>query len=419
MIRLNTSISNKIYQSNNGQLAIGLAFIFMAFLALFSMIFQSSLLVREKIKLQQSVDYAALTGAQIQRAALDKIHDINSSILTDYYTTLALLNLPDCAILLAAGTSPYTVTNTAFNITQDPTALTDCSTACNAFEKYKHNKIIDSYNFIRQKKAEQIMNIIANTNGLTHEHVVNQIIHPNNLPQRLRYQVQQKLGKNPDMNTIKSSLKEGFLHQHLRITSTGDMNLPLFIPSSVNPQNDTAVFQFSKYTLNTVRNTGYTDFCTGPVFNGIDIKPTKTVIGRHPGLNESWPSHYAVMAMYNPPNSSVEGKFNLKVKNPNNDENTVTSDHNSINLMPNFESQSPRRWPMLVASLAKPFGGKFPKAALQSMPHGNAGKKFEGSKLIGFADYQNELEGHTPIIPLLEEISDKFGIEMNWSDILH
>ncbi|MCI5073191.1 hypothetical protein MRY82_09670 [bacterium] len=393
----------------------------MAFLALFSMVFQSSMLVREKIKLQQSVDYAALTGAQIQRAALDKIHEINSTILESFYATQAALIPSPCLMLQAmTSSSPTAMSSSAFAITNDPTAIGSCSGACQAFDKFVRKQIIRGYETYRSSHVSNIIDIIENTNGLTHEHVVSQIIHTPNLPQRLRHQVQKTLGQNPTLENLKTAYDNGLLSEHLRITSTGDLDLPLFIPSSLNPANDMTSFAYPRYT-STLVTTGFKSFCGPPVPSGPMTSPTQTIVGRHPASDKSWPSHFAVMAMYNPPSSSVEGKFNLKVKNPNaaNEENVSLAGGEDIDLLPTFDSQSPRRWPMLVASLAKPFGGKFPRAPLQALPHGNPGERFEGAKLIGFADYQQQLEGHTPIIPLLQEISDKYGITVEWDEIWH
>lgn len=404
--------------NNHGQLAIGLAFIFMAFLALFSMVFQSSMLVREKIKLQQSVDYAALTGAQIQRAALDKIHALNEDILEKFYVTQSAL-IPSSFIFFS-GSNPVSTSALVFSITNDATANSGCGGAAQALDKFVRKQIIRAYQTYRSQRVEQIMDIINNTNGLTHELVINQIIHTPNLPQRLRHQVIKSMGQNPNIASLQASYDNGFIHDHLRITSTGDMELPLFIPSSLNPANDMTAFTYPTYSSQEI-TVAYVQVCSFPFLSGIDVSPTQTIIGRHPASDKSWPSHFAVLAMYDPPSSGVEGKFNLKVRNPNaaDEGNVSLAGGEDLDLMPKFGSQSPRRWPMLVASLAKPFGGKFPKAPLQALPHGNPGKTFDGAKLIGFADYQRQLEGHAPIIPLLQEISDKYGIDVEWDDLWH
>ncbi|HMQ11682.1 MAG TPA: hypothetical protein PKC21_09155 [Oligoflexia bacterium] len=390
----------------------------MAFLALFSMVFQSSMLVREKIKLQQSVDYAALTGAQIQRAALDKIHALNEDILEKFYATQSAL-IPSSFIAFS-GSNPVSTSAIVFSITNDPGANTGCGGAAQALDKFVRKKIVRAYETYRGQRVDQIMDIIENTNGLSHEHVVSQIIHTPNLPQRLRHQVIKAMGQDPNIDSLQASYQNGLIHDHLRVTSTGDMELPLFIPSSLNPANDMTAFTYPTYSSQAI-TAAYVQVCSFPFPSGIDVSPTKTIVGRHPASDKSWPSHFAVMAMYDPPSSTVEGKFNLKVKNPNaaDEGNVSLAGGEDIDLMPRFDSQSPRRWPMLVASLAKPFGGKFPKAPLQALPHGNPGETFDGAKLIGFADYQRQLEGHTPIIPLLQEISDKYGITVEWDDIWH
>ena len=54
-----------------GQIAVGLAFAFTTVLAIFTFVFQSSLLTREKIKLQGTSDFAALVCRRCSTTVLE------------------------------------------------------------------------------------------------------------------------------------------------------------------------------------------------------------------------------------------------------------------------------------------------------------------------------------------------------------
>ena len=71
---------------NSGQLAIGLAFSFATVLAMFLLVFQSSILTREKMKLQQTTDLAALVAGEVQRRNLNRIQELNEEIKKAYKT---------------------------------------------------------------------------------------------------------------------------------------------------------------------------------------------------------------------------------------------------------------------------------------------------------------------------------------------
>ena len=111
-------------QKNKGQLALGLAFGFSMILVLFAFVFNTSMNVREKIKLQQTTDFASLVAANAQKEYLNIIREYNLLIEADWFVTLARQQINHCAnpllvspapITVPSGTSSIAVSNTISN----------------------------------------------------------------------------------------------------------------------------------------------------------------------------------------------------------------------------------------------------------------------------------------------------------------
>lgn len=401
---------------SSGQVAVGLAFTFMAFLAFFALVFQSSLLTREKMKLQQTNDLATLVGAQVQREALNEIIKSNEAIEAAYNKASLALKAPLCATLFAFGAGNPTAMSsiaaaTTFGVKlslQDISADT-CQQACNQWDTFFRARIIDLYLATRNAHAKRITDILSKANTVAGAQAKKVFFAPENLPLRLRLKFQKHFG---NAQSVVSQESPSAFSEHLEVVSTADLNngqMPLFASFE---QTRMLVFSKSQSKQTSVSPPA----CSFPV--GIpSAMSVKEKIVRDP--RQSFVSHFLSFALYDAPTSPVEGKFNLFLKQVSGEKfgQPIEEGSRPLSLLAAYEDTSSldsRRIPMMALSLASVFGGAFPTKNRSSLSAGEKGKKFEGVKLIGLADFE-QLENQEPLFEKLNVM----GQSLSWQEFLH
>ena len=393
---------------NRGQIAVGLAFVFMTFIALFALVFQSSLLTRERMKLQQTTDMATMVGANVQRNALNQIREINRDIEKAYRTTRDALRVLPCIELWSTSGGVTTLMSARANFVSGKASPT-CQLACKNYDKAIRSKIIKGYEAYRNAQVGQINNILVEANGVAKDYAERSFFSASKLPFRLRHLLQKKLGKNPSSTSVRSQFTSGAIDDHIQLLSTGDLEngeLPLFVPKEEKRR-----FTYTKSF--SVEQAPHFSTCSFPSPSFPVVKQTKAKVGRH---EDSYHTHFTTLAVYNAPTSAVESKFGLNTKNTTTEKREDLRDYGGkkLSLLPGHEEDDRRRLPMMVMSLAKSYGGSFPKAARGFVGRGDVGKEFKGVKLVGLADHK-ELEDQAPLFPL-EQI---FEGQLSWKEFLH
>lgn len=419
-------IKNFKYQSNKGQLVVGLAFCFMCFLAFLSLIYQSSLLVREKMKLQQTTDYAALTGASVQRALIEKVIDANKDIDRAFVKLTVALKASPCAGLIGSGFGSLATLTTLAQVASPGLSQPTCPSACRAIDNAAHDIALAAYETTRSRIASYIAEILAQGNAIAADYAQEQFFVRRNLPVRLNAYTIEKYGRNVSRDRLRGVYQSDRMQNSLYLYHSGNSsgNSPLFVAEE-GTRSVTLMQQNAAVGPTALDGT---PICYLPVPPTPKIQTVKGKIGKDP---QTYPTHFVMASVYDPPSSSVEGAFNLSVRNPYSEDREAlsTDGGQSVALLPDKETRSPRRWPLMTMSLAKSFGGEMPRVG-GNLSNGNAGDYPTGVKLVGFSD-PLAMEGQSPRFFLnlaREEILDSFPQmadmltrleRANWQEMLH
>jgi hypothetical protein len=381
---------------NRGQLAIGLAFAFTAILAMFGLVFNSAMMTREKLKLQQTTDFAALRAANVQRYNLNAIRDYNQAIEILYDIYIARSQLQWCMIELlpAASNQEQTVIAASDSITHKTS--TNCESACLNYESWKRDQLISEYNTLRGIIVVEIQAILDGANSVAHDKVVETFMTGKNLPHGLMRMLVDILGANFTTAAARAVYDSG---QLANIFSISDMkDAPLF-----NGIPEIRLFPAVTWHYPTIITGTGVNLCGPPAPGLPDL--TKTSFAKIiQGGN--YTTSFLASASYTPRNTVVDEKFAIYLKEPSPDRRELspylTDEHGQkANLFHiNDKTNGFLKYPMVTMALAKPYGGTFPRMAPgitlpPPFPFNfltYLGDEFTGAKLIGLAD-RDQLKG--------------------------
>lgn len=376
----------QVKAKQRGQLAVGLAFAFTMVLAMFGMVYNSTLTTREKIKLQQTTDLAAQQGAQVQRDYLNSIRKANEFIEKEYRSLVKDLQIPHCwkDILVPIGSDHITVTRFVRYRTGINTAT--CLDACYQYDRFKRTQILADYRRKQAQAASAIIQVITEANQIAHESALDVALTPRNLPLRLQRKWGDKLGPNFSLSMAQSEYRREASNPNKDIEFSSNLDAPLFFPKV---ETSLVPYVIHSYTL-----TPYLTSCS------ILFPPSAgtTLVNKKIVREGKYRTSFLFAAKYNPPLSFVDNSFALSTKNPNVTQGSGDKRFPGKNF-PLFRSSDDQEYrpifPMIAMALAKPFGGSFPKggSAFNLLDPGNIGKEFSGAKIVGIADKDRELEG--------------------------
>jgi hypothetical protein len=376
-----------------GQLAVGLAMAFTAVCAIFGLIFNSGMIAREKMRLQQTTDFAALVASDVQRRNLNYIRDRNQEIEDLYAAALSLVALPYAPYMAPTACASFYAYAEA--LTQG--SFTTCNGAGHAIDHFYRAKIVDMYNAARDTLAQNIVSVSDKANGEAHKQVLAQFLVDERLPHGLRRFMARTLGQNPSPATIKSAYETGALSEMLSISDSKEM--PLFVAAEEPRSFTVAHFLYSESTAVGLDCTCY----GGVVPDMIDSHDAKAKVVRDDRTN--YTTHFLVSATYSPPNTFADKTFAYLLKRPDSSrkpgESEIKDPQSQLPLRlfnVNDPATGEKKTPLQTMSLAKPYGGTLPTKGWSILPmgvgdYGKIGNEFKGSKLIGIADHE-QLEGY-------------------------
>lgn len=373
-------------QKNSGQLAVGLALGFCCILAMFGLVFQSSLYTVDKTKLQTTSDYAVLIAANNEADNLNKIREYNRGINDAWILANAALQFPFCStnLLAVPSNTIASVLGTVGGLTQK--TYTDCLTACQAYDQYIRDKIMDAYNTSRDLVASNILSIIQDANSVSFDQALNIFLAPESLPHGMFLQLQHDLGPGFKLSAVKSEYEKGTLsnnNEYAYDILAEAKDDPLFIP-----KNEPREFSYLKYGyVNVVLVSPPQNYCQldGPA--GVKTTPSSVRVVR--ATDDT--TYFVSGIRYTPVLSIIQKMLKIGVKDPDRKSAKFGADVDSGNtkdtLFRNIDKG--KRTMFEVLSVAKPYGGGYPEAGFVGDPSGqtgSSGEKFVGSKLFGLAD---------------------------------
>jgi hypothetical protein len=385
-----------------GQLAIGLALAFTAICAIFGLIFNSAMMAREKMRLQQTTDFAALVGADVQRWNLNHIRDRNKTIEDLYAAALILVALPYAPYMASSECTAFKGTATALSLAGEDFSSATCDKAGHAIDRFYRSQIVDAYNKVRDQLAADSLNVVGKANEKAHQRAMEVFLVDKWLPHGLRRTLAKMMGQNPSPTAIKDAFEAGELGDTLKISDSGSASnvVPLF--QAVEESRNFTVFHYFYDTIE-ILTPAYKCDCIGgfiPEVYSLDSHSSKAKVVRADDSN--FTTNFLVSATYNPPNTFVDKTFAYLLKKPDSARGKTGSEILDPDQRPmrifnvNDKATGEKKATMQTMSLAKPYGGTFPKGgkAVLSVTYnfGEIGDEFKGSKLIGIADHE-ELEG--------------------------
>jgi hypothetical protein len=381
----------------SGQLAVGIAFAFAGILAMFGLVFQSSLNTVDKAKLQTTADYAVLQAANNQVANLNEIKKINEAIQIAWDATQLELQPSYAQINAVAGTS-LTVTwgNAILNAgtaTLGHVTTGTCESLGEDVDKWYRKKIIEQYTTGRNQAASAIATIVTDSNELSYDIALNHFLDPEGLPHGMFMQLKKTLGETFNVNDVRKAYENGSLANNEEYTYEildANKDDPLFIP-----KNEPRLFSYTKYLYQTITDPlTYNVYCVGPFFGSV-----KTSIANARVVRATDDTAYFFAGIrYIPALSIIQKTFGLGVKNPDSASDDFGKDiDDGIDKEKLFrEREKAKRTMMQVMAAAKPYGGSYPEAGFvadSSGISGQTGDSFKSAKLFGIADTE-EIEGH-------------------------
>ena len=378
---------------DRGQLAIGLAMAFTAVCAIFGLLFNSGMIAREKMRLQQTTDFSALVASDVQRRNLNYIRDRNQEIEDLYAAALILVALPYAPVMTGSVLESTWKAHAEF--VSPGYKGTGCTGHGHAIDHFYRARIVQAYNAARDILAGNIVGVADKANAEAHKQVLAQFLIDERLPHGLRRRLAKALGQHPSPTAIKSAYDAGALSDTLTIGDSKD--LPLF--AATEESRSFVVERFHYLTVPSPPSNVF--LCYGPQFpDGYDSFDAKAKVVRVDG---TYPSHFLVNATYSPPNTYVDQHFAYLLKKPDSSrkpgESEIQDPQSQLPLRLfsiNDTKTGEKKTSLQTMALAKPYGGTFPKAGKSlggmSYDYGEVGNEFKGSKLIGIADHA-QLEG--------------------------
>jgi hypothetical protein len=154
---------------------------FMVFLA---MIINAGLLTRDRMKLQNTADLAALVGGNVQRFNLNTIGDLNDAIETAYIATQALL------------ANPITSSPCAMQFKTCSSAGGSCQVYCKGADREFASAVAATYSATQAFYMNQIMSIVQHANGKAYEYAKKTALAAPNMPIDIKRQLLKASGGN-------------------------------------------------------------------------------------------------------------------------------------------------------------------------------------------------------------------------------
>ena len=392
-------------KSPKGQLSIGLAFVFTAVLAFFGLVFNSSMITRDKMKLQQTTDFAALVAADVQRRNLNAIRKLNQDIEIAYQATIILLQPNYCLINGLAAPRISTESISSINGITGGAAGT-CDQACDDYDSWVRKKIIQAvYDFPRNQLASHAIKIVTEANQKANEKVLETFLTPKNIPFSFRKSLEEKWGNQLSLSTMLSAYSNGQFEDQFTIVESYK-EYPLFLPKE-EPRMFLALDHnyFEGACPNPI--TGLHPCC---LYGGVSfipkIYPTVAKIVR----DGDYTTSYLAAAEYSPVKTQVDKTFALYLQNP--DPNMRASSKTPVeDLRGKKIKLFGNKTAIAAMAFAKPYGGTFPVGGniLNPLDFGDIGKEFEGSKLIGIAD-KDAVGGIPPFRDFTAKKKDESGL---------
>ena len=366
-----------------GQLAVGLAFAFAGILAMFGLVYNSSLNTHEKMKMQTASDYAALKVSVVQSSELNQIRNLNQSIETMWEATNVALTPPFCMAtgLLNPGFDA-TITVGKLNAVSHSSGV-DCVTACKDYDQFMRDKIIESYSVSRDAVAQAIITTIQKTNQVAYDNARDTFFYPSNLPNGLFVELQHTLGNGFTLSSVENAYDHGQLTEGPDYTyqvldeSASD---PLFIP-----KNEQRLFNYPVYGYYTFPQTTYNvAYCT---MAGI-ISDKTSLSNARITRDGDYTTQFFTGIKYVPPLNIIQKMVKVALRQP--DSKDPKFGENIEGDIPLFSKPAKEnRTATTVMSDAKPYGGSFPRDAFIADItglSGSSGDEFKGAKLFGIAD---------------------------------
>ena len=335
MNQLNHSRVRRGLTPIHGQLAVGLAFAFAGILAMFALVFNTSLNTREKMQLQTTSDYAALVASNVQRHNLNYIRDLNQAIENEWQITQAALQPPGApAVSFASMSGVASSSGIEINIaTAAASASTfgnvnsgTCETLGEQVDDFWRSRLVENYYepillpiFAgllpelagRNNLASSIMTAIEQANGLAFDHALDTFLYPQNLPHNLQIELSQRLGNAYTLSSVRSDYQNGLLNNEEYAYEVLDQARedPLFIP-----KNEVRNFTYTvfSYTTNNCCVQTPCSCCFGPFISRPGIRLSEARITR----DGDYTTQFYTGVRYRPPANIVEKMLNIGVKNP-------------------------------------------------------------------------------------------------------
>lgn len=171
-------------RNEKGQMVVFLAAGFAFFLILFSIILNSSVLTYQKVKMQNTLDLAVKTAAQLQRDHLNTINAYNRAILPHLIAYEA--NLANPLWLYPCG---------------PPASCPLCST-CRKYDAGTRIFLGAMYKGFRDPYADSIINEIKNTNKKAYDAILQVLLNAYNLPGDIKAVIKKKYGNVPESKKL-------------------------------------------------------------------------------------------------------------------------------------------------------------------------------------------------------------------------
>lgn len=169
-------------RSQSGQVATFFALSFVMFMVFLALLINTGFLSRDRIKIQNNADLAALVGAQVQRFNLNTVGELNDKIDTAYkvlQTTLA---------------NPITASPCVMRFTTCNQAGMACNQFCSNLDAAYAAALAGSYSAAQAQYAGQIMTIITQANSKAYHYAKQTALHTANLPLDVKRRLLRKNG---------------------------------------------------------------------------------------------------------------------------------------------------------------------------------------------------------------------------------
>jgi|GEM_PF-4083430 len=461
----------------SGQLSLGLAFGFVMITAMFALVLSVMLNVREKVKLQQTTDFAAIHAANIQSAYLNEIRKINKAIESLWFKTLALQQINHCILpipsplgvtLIPPVTNPAgtpltavmgqiaknlvliradrdviqnieqtlndlgTQSFTASNLNQNV-----CNAQCNTYQNQVNKWLRNNYEQQREGLMRMIAMINREANQAARFESLKVFMHPKNMPLGLWQKLKTLLGEGFSTEQAIDAYVSGLMDLNANNNAWGfsingfNGDDPLF-----EAEVETRPFMLPtfNYQLVTASLVDMTCVTTPGVrtyqFGNREQSQVKVI------RSSNYRTHYLTGANYLPPKRPFEDNEALSKRRVNSAEPDTFGrreerlDNPALFLRSNVNA-------VMTFAAAKPFGGNLPVKLLQDPASlarqfingfGNElntatenalGAPFKGARLFGIADAR-QIDGFdiAPRVEFEQTIRDQAGTVIERLEIL-